>query len=489
MLSGIERTSSSSVIERLSNDCEGNNFRVSAPVARVLLDVVEFTSIVALGLLSGVGYAYFGLGGIGDVAEASGITLVAAVFYASLRGLRKTQAINGPTRLTREMAGVLASWLVVVTVMSFIAFLMKASADYSRGFVLVFATVVPAALGALRWQYARLARPTSGPRRISWKVMVLGDLDELHERGLEERLQPLGVEIAGAFALLSAAPSRHGLGEVDQRTIERLIEACRQTAADEILLMLPWRDDVRIHAVLDELARVPLPVRLLVDRSLENVMSRSASGWGRLASIEVQRAPLTLSEQMQKRALDIVVAGTALVVLLPLLACVAALIKLESKGPVLFKQHRNGFNGRVFKIYKFRSMTTVDDGAVIRQATRNDARVTRVGRFLRRSSIDELPQLWNVLVGDMSVVGPRPHAVAHNIDYNRKIARYVLRHYMRPGLTGWAQVNGYRGETPHLWLMERRVEHDIWYVNNWSIWLDIRIMLRTGRALLQMSAY
>jgi exopolysaccharide biosynthesis polyprenyl glycosylphosphotransferase len=218
-------------------------------------------------------------------------------------------------------------------------------------------------------------------------------------------------------------------------------------------------------------------------------MWRSSSGWGRLASIEVQRAPLTLAEKAQKRALDIAVASVALILLLPLLLCVAVLIKLETKGPVLFKQHRNGFNGRVFKIYKFRSMTTTDDGAVIPQATRNDARVTRLGRFMRRSSIDELPQLWNVLVGDMSIVGPRPHAVAHNTDYNCRIAKYALRHHMRPGLTGWAQVNGYRGEPPQLSLMEQRVEHDIWYINNWSIWLDIRIMLRTIHMLLQMSAY
>lgn len=489
MMSGLGRMSHPSVNERVSGDTAGKYFRVSAPVARVLLDICEYTSIVLLGVLSGTGYAYFGLGIADDVLETLGISLVAMVLYAALRGFRRAQATNGPASLTREMVSVLASWVVVVTVMTFIAFVMKSSATYSRGFALIFATSVPVVLCGLRWQYARLARPAKGPRRISWKVMVLGDIDEMQARGLEERLSPLGVEVAGSFGLLSASPIRHGLGEVDQRTIERLIEACRRTVADEILLMLPWRDDGRIHAVLDELALVPLPVRLLVDRSLENVMSRSASGLGRLASIEVQRAPLTLAEQLQKRALDIVVAATALIALVPLLLCVAVLIKLESKGPVLFKQHRNGFNGRVFKIYKFRSMTTADDGAEIRQATRNDIRVTRIGRFLRRSSIDELPQLWNVLIGDMSIVGPRPHAVAHNTDYNRRIAKYALRHHMRPGLTGWAQVHGYRGETPQLALMERRVEHDIWYVNNWSIWLDLRIMLRTVHALLQMSAY
>jgi putative colanic acid biosynthesis UDP-glucose lipid carrier transferase len=196
-------------------------------------------------------------------------------------------------------------------------------------------------------------------------------------------------------------------------------------------------------------------------------------------AIEVQRNSLTAFEQALKRTLDIAGALTGLVLLSPLMLIVAVAIKLDSSGPLLFRQARIGFSGRPFRIYKFRTMTVAEDGEVIPQATRNDARVTRLGRLLRRSSIDELPQLFNVLKGEMSLVGPRPHALAHDNQYTRLIANYSFRHHMKPGITGWAQVCGFRGETPTVDLMERRLEHDLWYINNWTIWLDIKTVLLT----------
>jgi lipopolysaccharide/colanic/teichoic acid biosynthesis glycosyltransferase len=158
--------------------------------------------------------------------------------------------------------------------------------------------------------------------------------------------------------------------------------------------------------------------------------------------------------------------------------------------PVLFTQTRNGFNGRSFRIFKFRTMSVFEDGPQIRQATRNDPRVTSVGRWLRRTSIDELPQLFNVLGGSMSLVGPRPHAVAHNTEYERIVANYAFRYHVKPGISGWAQVNGFRGETSTVNLMEKRVELDLWYVSNWSFWLDVRILWKTlTLAPWQASAY
>ena len=167
----------------------------------------------------------------------------------------------------------------------------------------------------------------------------------------------------------------------------------------------------------------------------------------------------------------------------------ALLIKLDSHGPVLFFQTRNGFNGRAFRIVKFRSMHVLEDGNAIRQATRADPRVTRLGRWLRRANIDELPQLFNVLKGNMSLVGPRPHPVALNNEYDKLIANYALRNHVKPGITGWAQVSGYRGETPTTDLMEQRVAYDLRYINNWSMWLDVRILFRTLIVGLQPTAY
>jgi putative colanic acid biosynthesis UDP-glucose lipid carrier transferase len=172
-------------------------------------------------------------------------------------------------------------------------------------------------------------------------------------------------------------------------------------------------------------------------------------------------------------------AALGLLLLSPLLALVALLIKFDSPGPVLFRQTRLGFNGRPFKIFKFRTMNVLEDGAGLRQATPVDERTTSFGRWLRRMSIDELPQLFNVLKGDMSIVGPRPHAVAHDEQFERLISHYAYRRRMKPGITGFAQVNGYRGGTPKPNLMESRVKLDILYIENWSIWLDISIVART----------
>jgi putative colanic acid biosysnthesis UDP-glucose lipid carrier transferase len=194
----------------------------------------------------------------------------------------------------------------------------------------------------------------------------------------------------------------------------------------------------------------------------------------------VQRPPLTAMERLLKRGFDVSFALLALLMLSPLMIMIALLIKLDSKGPVFFRQTRRGCNGQPFHILKFRSMTVMENGATIRQATVNDPRVTRMGRFIRTTSIDELPQFWNVLRSEMSVVGPRPHAIAHDDQYGALITDYASRRHVKPGLTGWAQINGYRGETASVEIMEHRVAHDLWYIDNWSLLLDVEITLRTA---------
>ena len=178
-----------------------------------------------------------------------------------------------------------------------------------------------------------------------------------------------------------------------------------------------------------------------------------------------------------------------LLCLSPMLAMTAAAIKLSSAGPAIFRQRRRGFNGRPFVIYKFRTMNVLEDGEVIRQATKQDDRVTPIGRVLRQSSIDELPQLFNVLKGDMSLVGPRPHAMAHDDEYGAAIANYAYRQHVKPGLTGLAQVNGCRGETVHLDQMKKRIDYDLWYVDNWSLLLDLQILARTTLVPLKRDGY
>ena len=243
-------------------------------------------------------------------------------------------------------------------------------------------------------------------------------------------------------------------------TIDRAIEAARAESVAEILLLISWEHSWLIESITKMLGVLPIPIYLLPDENVARYLGRRAINVGTTWAAEIQRAPLTGTEQFVKRCFDVVGAASVLLLLSPLMLLTALLIKLDSHGPALFFQTRNGFNGRAFRIVKFRTMHVLEDGDVIRQATRADPRVTRLGRWLRRTNIDELPQLFNVLYGDMSLVGPRPHAAAHNSEYEKLIADYAFRNHVKPGITGWAQVNGYRGETPTTDLMSKRVELD-----------------------------
>lgn len=228
----------------------------------------------------------------------------------------------------------------------------------------------------------------------------------------------------------------------------------------------------------DSIKVLPVSARLLPDarvRSLSHYSSASQHAF----AIEVQRAPLSAAERFAKRAMDIVVASVALFFLVPVMVLTAVTIKLDGPGPVIFRQRRKGFNGQEFVMLKFRTMSVQEDGAVVSQAMRNDPRVTAIGRLLRSASIDELPQLVNVLSGEMSLIGPRPHALAHDDHFQKIVSDYAFRHHVKPGLTGWAQCNGSRGATPSVEEIARRVKLDLWYINNWSLLLDFHILIKT----------
>jgi Undecaprenyl-phosphate glucose phosphotransferase len=272
--------------------------------------------------------------------------------------------------------------------------------------------------------------------------------------------------------------------------LDRAIYEARALRVEEFAVALRWSSKALLETVRNRLRASPLPVRLLPDYSMRSMLGRAAlSVSGRTLSLELQRSPLTAIERAVKGALDIFFATATILLLLPLFAMIAMAIKLDSPGPIIFRQRRNGFDSRQFVIFKFRSMTVLEDGSTVTQAQRGDRRVTRVGKVLRRSSLDELPQLFNVLNGDMSLVGPRPHALAHDIEYNIQIAKYAFRNHVKPGITGWAQVNGLRGETKRLEQMIERVNLDLWYINHWSLGLDMNNLLKTCIEVLRSRAY
>lgn len=305
----------------------------------------------------------------------------------------------------------------------------------------------------------------------------------------------IGKEVIGYFAGPDDIATRRDGGGAPLRlgTLEDLEPYLDQHRGqiEQIWVSLPLGGRARLKQVLKLLERYPVQVRLVPDTTGLGALNPGVHQVGDVPMIGVRQGMVEPHLLMVKRVEDIVVAAVALVVLSPLLLLLALGVKLSSPGPVLFRQRRHGLDGKEFKMLKFRSMRVhQESNGTLTQAKRGDARITPFGAFLRRTSLDELPQFLNVLGGSMSVVGPRPHAVQHNNQYERLIERYMHRHYVKPGITGWAQVNGLRGETPELRSMKKRVQYDIDYIRRWSPLLDMRIIVLTAfKVLGQKTAY
>jgi putative colanic acid biosynthesis UDP-glucose lipid carrier transferase len=300
-------------------------------------------------------------------------------------------------------------------------------------------------------------------------------------RALEERLRNplLGVRVAGFFD--DRGPERTGedAASATLGPLEQLADYLKVHRVDLIYITLPMASQPRIVRLLDQLHDTTASIHFVPDIFLFELIQARIDTLDGIPVVSVCETPFRGFNGIVKRASDIVLALLICVLALPLMLAIAAGVKLSSRGPVIFRQRRYGLDGREILVYKFRSMTVTEDGADIRQATRADGRVTRFGAFLRRYSLDELPQFINVLQGRMSVVGPRPHAVAHTELYRKLIKGYMFRHKVRPGITGWAQVNGLRGETDTLEKMERRIACDLDYLRRWSLQLDLWIVLKT----------
>ena len=265
------------------------------------------------------------------------------------------------------------------------------------------------------------------------------------------------------------------LGSLDQ-----LADFVKRHHVDHIYLALPMASQPRILKVLDHLKDTTASVFFAPDIFVTDLIQGQVDHVGGMPVVAVCETPFTGFNGMIKRLSDVLLSLLILLLICPVLAAVAIGVKASSPGPVIFKQRRYGLDGKEIIVYKFRSMTTCDDGAVVRQASKNDRRVTPFGAFIRRTSLDELPQFVNVLQGRMSIVGPRPHAVAHNETYRKLIKGYMVRHKVKPGITGWAQVNGFRGETDTVDKMEKRIEYDLEYLRNWSLGMDLWIIVKTA---------
>lgn len=296
-----------------------------------------------------------------------------------------------------------------------------------------------------------------------------------------------GVRFAGVF------DDRLGDERIDTEglalagTLTDLTAAVRRDRIDRIVVALPQGADRRLSDVVRKLEQLPVSVHIVTHIATDLLPSGNAhavSCLGPVGLMDVKRKPLSDWAPIVKRCEDLVLGCLLLLIAMPLMPAIALAIKLDSRGPVLFRQRRRGLNQRVFEVLKFRTMSVMEDGTDVRQVGTSDPRVTRVGRFLRRMSLDELPQVWNVLHGDMSLVGPRPHALIHDDEFGQLLEDYAGRHQVRPGITGLAQVEGWRGETATADKMRARVDLDIAYIKSWSLWLDLKILMRTFGAVI-----
>jgi len=394
-------------------------------------------------------------------------------------------------RLLNAGTEIISSWAATLAILWLCAYATNSLHFFSPHVLLIWALATP----LLQWLAVaagrailrqRAAQPS---RRHSAIVVGAGPLGVKVARALRENLDE-GHDFIGWFddrsdSRLHADASKSVLG-----TLGDAGPYIRANGIKEVYITLPLGSQPRILELMRSLQGTTASVFFVPDVFGISIIQGRLQDMNGVPVVGICETPFTGTNELAKRASDIVLASIILVLTAPLLLAIALGVKLSSPGPVLFKQRRNGLDGSEIWVYKFRSMITQDNGSVVAQATKGDARVTPLGAFLRRTSLDELPQFFNVLQGRMSIVGPRPHAVAHNEMYRELIRAYMVRHKVKPGITGWAQINGLRGETDTIEKMKARVEYDLEYLRNWSLGLDLQIIVRTIRvAFFDRKAY
>ncbi len=480
--------------------------RLDRTVAQ-LVALTDYAVVFALVVACDVIYHAITYGVYGTVYGLR-FAAVAAVTYVAIIAFRKGYALPSLIRRGRASSerrgarsGILSSgsplsgglvWVATLGADLVVLFLLGQGGDLSRGIALSALLVGLVGLPWLHRAQGALVRRVVEKHGVRARHMVLVGREADVARYLAAvRPEERGFLALGAVYLPDATHEGHRMWLADRPRIEAVsltdaVAAVRGLSADDAVLVMPWNDVPRIEALVATFLQLPLSLVLAPDPVFQASLERKVLPLGRMGAFETEtglvglpilQQPFNLVDRAVKRTLDVVGALMGLVLLAPVFALVALLIKRDSPGPVLYSQVRNGFNEEPFRILKFRSMVHVADDAFV-QAQAGDGRVTRIGRFIRHWSIDELPQLVNVLFGQMSLVGPRPHAAAHNSSVADQIANYACRHHVKPGITGWAQVHGLRGGTDDE-AMRRRVAHDLYYIQNWSPWLDVRILVRT----------
>ena len=471
---------------------------VSPPILSGIVQFLDFCVVPAAGW---VALQFYNVGILGQLLRPGyerypfGAILGAVIFVLSMR----TAGGYQPKMLSRigwQLRCVALSWAIALALLATVAYLSKSAEHFSRGWAIGWVLFTACALVCVRLGLFALIRHWGRQGRLSRVVAVVGAGDDA--RQLVDKLRAVSPEeivIGGIFddRDRSRVPAEVA-GCAVVGTTDQLIRLAQQQRVDEIIIALPLRAPRRIGELVARLRSLPVDLRLSLDAAAAGFPMQAIGDTAGVPVIEILDRPLKHWSGIAKTIEDAAISLALLLLLLPLMLTIAVLIRLDSDGPVLFVQQRFGFNNRPIRVFKFRTMRVADgDPSGARRTVPGDPRVTRVGRVLRAFSLDELPQLINVLRGEMSLVGPRAHAVAMQAEgrlYHDAVAEYFRRHRVRPGITGWAQVNGSRGEIDTLEKARERVAYDLHYIENWSLWLDLKILLRTFTVLLsRQNAY
>jgi Undecaprenyl-phosphate glucose phosphotransferase len=468
-----------SEVRKFAASFENRRVVFSCETIPYLLATADALIILLFCLFGAFFYHWISGSPIPDLAAYFALGLIASFIHIVRLGGHGYYDFERAAKPGVEIVEVLVSWFSTGLMLAFFAFAFKIGVSFSRGTFLLLMVAVPfGLLGERKFSKVLVKRAISRGAIGRRNTVLVGDENEIASLRPRDLLEFFGAGEINRFVL-----SKHSDVSVqrssDATALNAVANFVRRHNSTEILLVVPWSDAARIDFIREQIKMLPISAKLLPDIQVRTLTNYASSGGQRVVSIEIQRAPFSATERLVKRAIDISIALTALVVFMPVIAFTAVAIKLDGRGPIIFRQNRKGFNGREFVMLKFRTMSVQENGDVVNQAMRDDPRVTRIGKLLRATSIDELPQLLNVLRGEMSLIGPRPHALAHDSYFERLLQDYAFRHHVKPGMTGWAQVNGLRGATPSVDQISTRVKMDLWYIDNWSLWLDIQILLKT----------
>jgi putative colanic acid biosysnthesis UDP-glucose lipid carrier transferase len=450
-----------------------SHHRVLALGARIADGAVIALSLWVTTLVTGVGWSW-------TYAMGAALAVVLFSLGGEVTGMYRS-ARGTPMKTTAGRTW--ATWAIVIPWLLLAVFLTRVSLDLSRAVVLVWFLLGPVALTIWRVGLRLLLQEARWRGRNTRSVAIAGLSPNGERLAAEIVATPWsGLRLRGFYDDRDARTGRVHAVAGDWPllgTFRRLVDDARGGRVDIVYVALPLCAEPRIRRLVRELADTTASVHVVADLFVSDLIKSRWSSVGQVPVLSVFDAPFHGIDGWLKRLEDVVIGSLIMVLIAVPMLLVALAVKVTSRGPVVFKQRRYGLDGREIIVWKFRTMTVCEDGDSVRQVTKGDQRLTAIGAFLRRTSLDELPQFIQVLKGDMSIVGPRPHAIAHNEEYRGKITGYMLRHKVKPGITGWAQVNGWRGETDTLDKMRSRVEHDLEYIRNWGIWLDLKIILLT----------